>query len=261
MKRQLIITLLAAGCGVPLLRAVEDFTEGENKDGKVNYALILPEEKTFETVKGSEYNPFGGLFNDKSKDVSSAEDAKVSEILRSLPVNGKSSHNTVLLGDIILRRGEMVPEVLPNQTVQLKVQDITQDHVELVFIERKPTGLPPRTLTLFTDVSPQVKLRLPGGGRGIATRPGGETHAPMGVIRKTPLIASDATTKSALRAEPVADEATSAPPSNNAPPASTGSSLLNLFFGKPGQAKETTTTTSGKPAEDEDQKQDHAPKP
>lgn len=260
MKRLLMITLLVAGCGVPSLRAVEDVTEGENKEGKVNYALILPEEKTFETVKGSENNPFGGLVNDKTRDVSSAEDAKVSEILRSLSVNGKSSRNTVLLGDIILRRGEMVPEILPNQTVQLKVQDITQDHVELVFIERKPTGLPPRTLTLYTDVSPQVKLRLPGGGRGITTKRGGDTHGPMGVIRKTPLIASD-TTKSALRAEPVAEEATNAPPPSSAQPASTGSSLLNLFFGKPGQAKETTTTTPGKPAEDEDQKQDHAPKP
>lgn len=259
-----MITLLVTGGGLPLPGAVEDVTEGENKEGKVNYALILPEEKTFETVKGSENNPFGGLVSDKAKDVSSAEDAKVTEILRSLPVNGKSSRNTVLLGDIILRRGELVPEILPNQTVQLKVQDITQDHVELVFIEHKPTGLPPRTLTLYTDVSPQVKLRLPGGGGGIATRHGSGAHAPMGVIRKTPLIASD-TTRSALRAEPVSDEATNAPASSGATPApqpaSTGSSLLNLFFGNPGQAKETTTTPSAKPAEDEDQKQDHAQKP
>lgn len=234
-------------------QAQDEPAEDAPKDGKVQYALILPEEKTPELVKPNEANPFGGLIDEKTKDTASGEETKVSDLLRGLPVVGKSSRNIVLLGDIILRRGQLVPPVIPNQTVQLKVNDITPDHIELVWVEKKPTGLNPRLLMIATDVSPQVKQRLPGSmGAGSGGPNGGPV---MTVVGRNKPPAPDPS-KPAQRAELVQDEARPQGPASPAAPASqaasAGSALLNLFFGN--QVKEPAKPGAPKPENTEEDK-------
>ena len=230
MKNLFLTTSLLVLCLVSRSQAQDEPAEEENKDGKVQYALIMPEEKAPELVKPNEFSPFGGVVDEKNKDTASGEETKVGDTLRSLPVVGKSSGNCVLLGDIILRKGEIVPPILPNQTVQLLVRDITPDQIELVWVEKKPTGLNPRTFTINTDVSPQVMQRLPGNAVGAGSK--GAASAPvMGVISRAKSLLAGAVSK---RAQPVEDEAPASTPAAPAPGSQTataGSALLNLFFG------------------------------
>ena len=262
MKKLFLITPLLALCLLQQSRAQDDATDEESKEGKVHYALILPEEKAPELVKPNEPSPFGGLVDDKSKETASGEESKVGNMLRALPVVGKSSRNCVLLGDIILRKGEVVPPVLPNQTVQLFVRDITPDEIELVWVEKKPTGLNPRTLTIATDVSPQVMQRLPGNRGGDAAKGGSNTPV-MGIITKAQTLLGGGPSKPAPRAQMVQDEApagTEPAASSGGQTASGGNGLLNLFFGN--QVKEPVNPDAPKPVEEEeDEKPDHVAKP
>lgn len=258
MKKLLLMTSLIAVAAQAPCRANEENGEEPEKEGKVHYALILPEEKNPELVKPNEQSPFGGLIDDKSKETVSGEEAKVGDLLRSLPVVGKSSRNIVLLGDIILRRGELVPAIIPNQTVQLAVKDISPEKIELVWIEKKPTGLNPRTLTILTDVSPQVMQRLPGGGKG-----GSATGPVMAVISKNKP-ASPARPTGSAQAAP---ETAPAPSPGDTPPETrpsegSGSSLLRMFFGNnQGQVMEPAKKGDVKPEKEEDDKPEHVAKP
>ncbi|MBX7210803.1 MAG: hypothetical protein K1X78_21020 [Verrucomicrobiaceae bacterium] len=245
MKKLLLIISLLPLCAPLPGRAVEEEGDDETKDGKPKYALILPEEKAPELVKANEPCPYGGLVDEKAKETASGEEAKVSDMLRSLPVVGKSSRNCVLLGDIILRRGQIVPDIIPNQTVKLRVEDITPDHVQLTWVEKKPTGLTPRTLTIATDVSPEVKQRLPGN-LGAASK-GGGASAPVTSFR--PRGGPEDGAKAAPRAQAVAEETPPSAASEPAKPASAGSGLLNLFFGN--QVKEPAKSGPQKAAADE----------
>ncbi len=256
MKKLLLATTVLALCLAPKTRAQDETAEDGTKPGEVVYALILPEEKAPELVKPNEPSPFGGILDDKIKDTASGEESKVGDMLRSLPVVGKSSLNCVLLGDIILRKGEVVPPIIPNQTVQLYVRDISATEIELVWVEKKPTGLNPRTLTILTDVSPQVMQRLPGGGSKAGSGP-----PVMAIIAKAKSLLALESSKPAPRAELAEDTtpAADAPPGASGEPAKTGgSSLLNLFFGNQ-QVKEPAS--ANKPLEQEETKPGHEAKP
>ena len=258
MKTPFIISSLIAMAAAANCLAEED--GDARKDEKVHYALILPEEKAPELVKQNEACPFGGLIDDKAKETVSGEEAKVGDMLRSLPVRGKSSRNIVLLGDIILRRGQLVPAIIPNQTVQLMVRDITPERVELVWVEKKPTGLNPRVLTIDTDVTPQVSQRLPGnlGGKG-----GAGESAPMTITR--PRSEGSAEVKTAETppaatepAGPAGKKIESSPPP--AAKSSMGDSLLNMFFGK-SQVKDEAKPGAPKTEKEDEDKPDHEAKP
>lgn len=257
MKKLLLVTSLISLTAHSRCWAEEETGDESEKDGKVHYALILPDEKAPELVKPNEPSPFGGLVDDKNKETASGEETKVGDMLRSLPVVGKSSRNTVLLGDIILRRGELVPAIIPNQTVQLMVKDISPEKIELVWVEKKPTGLNPRVLTIMTDVSPQVLQRLPGAGKGSSG------SSPVMAVMKGK---APAAAPSAPKTPQSAPEENKATPNADSPPeprtAGVGSSLLNLFFGKSqSQVSEPAKTGDVKPEKDEDDKPDHVAKP
>lgn len=141
--------------------------------GKVEYFLIKPDEKTSELVKDDEHNPFEAPSDAKKDQPSTSEENQVRDLLLSLPVVGVSPGQNgmrVLLGDIRLEAGTMVPQVIPNQNVQLRVNNVTADSIELVWVEKKPTGLPPRLLVIPIDTTPKVQYQLKGsaGRNGMA---------------------------------------------------------------------------------------------
>lgn len=260
MKTPFIISSLIVLASATACLAEE---EGEaRRDEKVHYALILPEEKAPELVKPNEMCPFGGVLDDKSKETVSGEEAKVGDMLRSLPVRGKSSRNIVLLGDIILRRGQLVPAIIPNQTVQLLVREITPEKVELMWVEKKPTGLNPRLLTIDTDVTPQVSQRLPGNLSG---KGGPAEAAPMMTTKPRGEVAAEGKSPAAPPATVAEPSAPAEKNTEQAPPPaaknSMGSQLLNMFFGKgQSQVKDETKPGAPKPEKD-DEKPDHEAKP
>ena len=163
----------------------EPKAEGEETQGRVQYLLILPEEKTPELVKAEENNPFEPSNAGAKKDEESSEENHVREILLQLPAVGGASGSQgmrVMLGGMRLVEGGMVPPVLPDQQVALKVKSISSSAIELLWVEKKPTGLPPKILTIPLDGAPKVRYQLPVNGNPVSGgRPAGST---MGSLRR-----------------------------------------------------------------------------
>lgn len=162
--------VLAAAC--VMAPAQENFmpdaaVPGEEKPGDVKYSLILPNQKTSEQVKEGERNPFTkanqGVQNMDAN--GTTEENEIRDRLARLRVVGVSPGQRglrVMLGDMVLEPGEDVPQVLPEQTLSLRVGAISSRAIELVWVEKKPTGLPARTLTIPVDLRPYVRSILKG---------------------------------------------------------------------------------------------------
>lgn len=140
---------------------------GEEKSGDVKYSLILPNQKTSEQVKEGERNPFTKV-NQGAQNMDSSGTTEENEIrdrlakLRVVGVSPGVRGLRVMLGDMVLEPGEDVPQVLPEQTLSLRVGTISPRAIELVWVEKKPSGLPARTLTIPVDLRPYVRSILKG---------------------------------------------------------------------------------------------------
>lgn len=148
---------------------------------KIRYQLILPEEKTPELVKPNEPNPFnkgdGGAL--KAED-SSSEENKVKEVMLSMRSSGvvidtaDGNVRSVMLGPMKLERGMLVPAVLSDQEVQLRVNSLSDSAIELFWVEKKKnTALPPRPVIIPINIKPAVRYHLPSP----ALAEGGKTDA------------------------------------------------------------------------------------
>lgn len=140
---------------------------GEEGEKRVQYQLVLPEEKTPENVKPEEHNPFESENEVISRKApGDSEENRVRDKLLKLPVVGTKrmagGRMRVLLGDIILETGCIVPPVLPEQRVELKVKNITAEYIELAWQEKRLTGLPPKIMTIPINISPQVRYQMFG---------------------------------------------------------------------------------------------------
>lgn len=250
MKRILsLMLLLAATLG---LHAQEE-AEGEGTE-RVQYALILPDEKTPELVKPEENNPFETAADGAADDEGDTEENQVRDMLLRMPVGGAVSGIRgvrVMLGGMRLEQGMNVPPVIPDQQVTLRVKSITSAAIELVWVEKKPTGLPPKLLVIPVDGSPSVRYRMPtspgadpaaGGSMGTVRRPdvsalsrpvadGEPMVARAQPVETPPPAPSSATPPAAPAAAP---KKSSSPPPSDAPAAS----VLRMLFGnRPSPAK------------------------
>jgi TfoX/Sxy family transcriptional regulator of competence genes len=133
----------------------------------VKYTLLLPDEKSSETVKDGERNPFGKS-EDELHDIggkSSNEETKIQEQLSKLHATGLSPGPgglRVLFGDMWLSKNEVMPPVVKDQTLALRVSEVTRESIQLVWLEKKFTGLPPRMLVIPVDLRATVR-RVPHG--------------------------------------------------------------------------------------------------
>ncbi len=172
---------------------------------KLDYVLIYPDEKAPELVKVEEDNPFVALADLNSKqDVGNSEENLVKDRLLSMKVVGSSKRPQggyrVQLGDIKLEEGKVVPDFLPDQSVRLRVNSITDSEIEFVWMEKQRSGLPPRTLLMPIRMRPVVRQMLPGQ-RGI------ENATPtFGLNEGTLLKAAGADSSPPKRGEVVGEE-------------------------------------------------------
>ncbi|MBL9133849.1 MAG: hypothetical protein JNG86_21740 [Verrucomicrobiaceae bacterium] len=246
--------------------------EEEDKKERVQYQLVLPEEKSPETVKPEEHNPFESEAEASSRNSpGDTEENRVRDILMKLPVSGMSrkpdGRLRVMLGDIDLTVGEYVPQVLPDQLVELKVKSITSEYIELAWQEKQMIGLPPKLMVIPIDMEPSVTYRMKGAvsgseahmtrirrGGGI-TRNGvpvtsGQQVLPAAPVQATaPPAIPAGTTRPSYGIQPGTDSRPPAtpqtPPSSSPPPASSppptpapagGSaieSMTRMLFGNP----------------------------
>ncbi len=133
----------------------------------VKYTLLKPNDKTSEEVRAEERNPFGKSEHElqSRNQKGTNEENQIREILEKLRVVGVTPGRhglRVMLGDMILETDQIVPQVLPQQTLSLQVKNITPEAIDLIWLEKKPTGLPPRTLTIAVDLRPYVRVKLMG---------------------------------------------------------------------------------------------------
>ena len=133
----------------------------------VKYTLLKPNDKTSEQVREEDRNPFGRSDAEVKAQTQKGtnEENEIRDLLAKLRVVGVSPGANglrVMLGDMILEAGQMVPQVLPEQTIGLRVASITPEAINLLWIEAKPSGLPPRTVTIPVDLRPSVRVRLMG---------------------------------------------------------------------------------------------------
>ncbi|MCA1963041.1 MAG: hypothetical protein LDL31_03735 [Prosthecobacter sp.] len=218
-------------------QAVPDKSSDGQSPERVQYTLILPDEKTPETIRPEENNPFEAI-GDKDTNEGDTEENRVRSILQSMPAKGGGfgpQGMRVMLGSMRLEAGQEVPPVLPDQEVVLKVKSITPTQIELVWVEKKPTGLPPKPFVIDVDVSPKVRVQLPAGT-------GTAASAPVGLVKKEGMSAFNRAheeetrpVETAARALPVEDAPSvkSAPPPANVPEAS----VLRMLFGNHAQKK------------------------
>ena len=178
--------------GLRSVSLAQDAEAPSSEEDRVKYQLIMPDEKTPETVKPNEPNPFNKK-SSREEDDSSSEENAIREAISSLPVTGISNDprggKRLMLGPFRLERGMIVPPVLPEQGVSLRVNSISDTVLELVWIEKKNTGLAPRTLTIPFSTRPVVRQRLAvpamkptpavGGDRYITHVPGVASGAPV----------------------------------------------------------------------------------
>lgn len=237
----LLLLLLAHGVIDARAQAVPDTPDGSEAKERVQYTLILPEEKTPEVIRPEENNPFEATV-DTTKNEGDTEENRVRNILLAMPAKGGGNGPQgmrVMLGSMRLEAGQIVPRVLPDQEVMLKVKSITPKQIELVWVEKKPTGLPPKPFVIDVDVSPRVRYQMPGG---TGEKGGGSS---VGVMKKEGMSAftrpqeeAPPPVETAARALPVGDEkaapATAPPP----PPANVPeASVLRMLFGNHAQKK------------------------
>jgi hypothetical protein len=245
-KLQRLLPVIAASCSITLQSQLKAQAESDDSGkSNVEYALILPDEKAPELVKTEDRNPFQAGEDTRLEEVTNTEQNNVRDLLLALPVVGVSPTANgirVLLGDIRLEEGMEVPAMIPNQTVRLRVNSITPEGIELFWVERKQTGLPPVPLHIPIDIGPRVSHMLPGRFAGDSKSGGGDRTPSMGVWQPP---ATVVTTNNARRASVVKEEA-AAPASAQGPGASVSatpetskvdpaSALLQMFFPKGGQ--------------------------
>lgn len=161
--------LLLPGLMFTLMAVSSHAQEATSEEGekRVQYQLVLPEEKTPENVKPEEHNPFESENEVISRQApGDTEENRVRDKLLKLPVVGTKrmadGRMRVLLGDIILETGCVVPPVLPEQLVELRVKNITSMYIELAWQEKRLTGLPPKLMTIPINISPHVRYQMFG---------------------------------------------------------------------------------------------------
>jgi hypothetical protein len=245
MNKKLLVVpaclLISAGSGLYAQAPEAD-------EERVQYALILPEEKAPDLVKPEENNPFQSADDGDQGDNNSTEENQVRDLLLRMSVGGAASGlkgMRVMLGGMRLEPGMDVPPVIPDQQVVLRVKSITPSAIELVWVEKKPTGLPPKLLVIPMDGTPTVRYRMPAGsssggsGMGTLRRDGVSAFSPAPPEEKAEAVATVRPTEPGpapvqTAPPPPATATKPAPPPPNVPEAS----VLRMLFGnRPPEAK------------------------
>ena len=124
-----------------------------------------PDEKRPLLLTERERNPYARRSPDASpinENGENEEEIQIRQSLTSLSVTGQvrggSNGLRVLLGDIILEKGRILPQLLPEQSENLQVVEVTEENVVFAWLDietGEPTG---KTMQLPYDVSPQCPV-------------------------------------------------------------------------------------------------------
>jgi len=150
---------------------------------------MRPDEKRPLNLKASERNPYAKRSvkeEETSENGVNEEEQQIRARLSSLSVSGRSQGPNglrVLLGDIILEQGRILPQLLEEQSENLKVIEINEDALILGWLDiesNEPTG---KTMQVAYDLTPMVTYALHGQEAPAAVEGGEVAERRMGVMR------------------------------------------------------------------------------
>lgn len=149
---------------------------------------MRPGEKRPLVLKPNERNPYANRAPEQeavNEEGENAEEIQIRERLNSLRVTGRSRGPNglrLLLGDIILEKGRILPKLIEDQTESLKVIEVNEDGLVLAWLDietGEPTG---KTMPIIYDLTPSISYAL--HGQSDANRESGSDSKPvMGVLR------------------------------------------------------------------------------
>ena len=151
MKNSFIITglFVALTCGVSAQEtpASAEAAEAASPSADILSVGLTPKQKKAIPVGLDELNPFAIVVDDavekETYEDISAQEQKIRGVFNSMGVSGVTRSGTgykVLIGDMILREGQTVPFVIPDQTEQLEVISITEDEMVLGWMEDRDSS-------------------------------------------------------------------------------------------------------------------------
>tara|TARA_R110000850_G_scaffold185992_6_gene311918 strand:+ start:431 stop:1147 length:717 start_codon:yes stop_codon:yes gene_type:complete len=150
---------------------------------------MRPTEKRPLIVRASERNPYANRSQDQ-RDVNdngeNVEEVKIRQQLQALSVTGQSQGLNglrLLLGDIIIERGEIMPQLLEDQSATLQVVEVTTDLIVLGWVDVESGELTGKSMPISYDLSPSVSYALHGQSNAESTDPGQPSERRMGVFR------------------------------------------------------------------------------
>ncbi|MFT5105120.1 MAG: hypothetical protein ACI9UA_000738, partial [Pseudoalteromonas tetraodonis] len=148
------MTLLAVALG-----SVEARAESASDIG------TLPSQRIPAAVDSGDRNPFATTIAIR-EDIpgnfeGDSEESRIRKVFQGLKVTGRVGVARVLVGDLVLKEGAIVPQVIENQTDILKVTKITDTEVELTWIDEEVVDSP-RKLPIPIELDPVVSFVLPG---------------------------------------------------------------------------------------------------
>ncbi len=133
---------------------------------------MRPDEKRPLILKASERNPYAKRSAEKEatgEEGINAEELQIRNRLSSLTVTGRSlgpNGLRVLLGDIILEQGRLLPQLLEEQSESLQVVELNENTVILGWLDIETNELTGKTMQVAYDLSAKVGYALHGQGTG-----------------------------------------------------------------------------------------------
>lgn len=120
------------------------------------------------SLKENERNPYARRSAEEEvnqEEGSNAEELRIREQLSKLSVTGRSHGPNglrVLLGDIILEEGTVLPQLLEDQSENLRVVELSEDTVVLGWLDIETNELTGKSMQVAYDLSPSVSIALQG---------------------------------------------------------------------------------------------------
>ena len=143
----------------------------DDEEGLIREIRLLPNHKRSLSLKEDERNVYARRTAELA--INQAEDDggketesdRIRRVLTGLVVSGRTYSSKgirLLAGDIIFEAGELVPQVLQDQTEMLMVENVTEEFVTIGWIDIETGELTGQRLTLTYDLSPRVGYVLAG---------------------------------------------------------------------------------------------------
>jgi len=152
-----------SGCGVLSFAFLLVCSAGPLESAPPSIGL-LPQDKTPVEVTDSERNPFGRKLV-KTPEVAAqteSEEQKIRAVVTRLPFGGITRGYgvvKVLLGSFMVEKGGYLPDVIANQTEKVRVMEVSEEHVELGFVD-EDGSVSSRVLKLTFDLKPVVRYQI-----------------------------------------------------------------------------------------------------